>query len=236
MKPYLKRGGYNAICDGCGFQFKNTQLRRRWDGIMTCEKCFEVRHPMEFIKGTKDSFALPWTRPLIPPKFIPENWESAFSETVEVHDFGVRFVNSIYIRSVQSGIPFNDLMFNAAVFNQKKNRTGGSENVVFLSENFSISHQWFFSDTVAAVDAKRTETILGLADTLNSSDSLKKITNRLSVAESTSNVDFYRAQNYYKYSDSVIVSDTFRIAGTPKTSVFNVNVIGTFKFNGGLTV
>lgn len=57
------KGGANAICDVCGFQYKNFELKRRWDGWMVCEDDWETRHPQEFIRPVPDSKPLPWTRP-----------------------------------------------------------------------------------------------------------------------------------------------------------------------------
>ena len=54
---------WNAICDRCGFQYKNHQLRKEWTGYMVCDRCFETRHPQEFVKARPDQKPLPWTRP-----------------------------------------------------------------------------------------------------------------------------------------------------------------------------
>ena len=56
-------GDWNAICDVCGFKFKASQLKHRWDGLMVCEDDWEQRHPQELIRPLPDAPALPWTRP-----------------------------------------------------------------------------------------------------------------------------------------------------------------------------
>ena len=43
-------GDTNSVCDVCGFQFKGSKLRLRWDGALVCNKDFETRHPQDFIK------------------------------------------------------------------------------------------------------------------------------------------------------------------------------------------
>lgn len=43
-------GDSKATCDCCGFDFKQSQLRKRWDGAMVCSKDFELRHPQDSIK------------------------------------------------------------------------------------------------------------------------------------------------------------------------------------------
>jgi len=47
---YFVLGDSNSICDSCGFKFKHSQLRKRWDGAMVCSKDFELRHPQDTIK------------------------------------------------------------------------------------------------------------------------------------------------------------------------------------------
>jgi hypothetical protein len=55
---------WKAVCDVCGFEFDNDELKKRWDGLMVCKPDFELRHPMDFLKVKKeDSQVLPWTRP-----------------------------------------------------------------------------------------------------------------------------------------------------------------------------
>lgn len=46
-----KPGDYNAICDGCGFKFKASMLKKRWDGYMVCEKDWEPRHPQDLVEA-----------------------------------------------------------------------------------------------------------------------------------------------------------------------------------------
>lgn len=53
---------WKAWCPGCGFIYKASQLKMRWDGVRVCKYCWETRHPQEFIKGIPDR-TLPWTSP-----------------------------------------------------------------------------------------------------------------------------------------------------------------------------
>ena len=43
-------GDFKSTCDVCGFDFKGSKLRKRWDGAMVCSKDFELRHPQDLIK------------------------------------------------------------------------------------------------------------------------------------------------------------------------------------------
>lgn len=54
-------GKWKVICDVCGFDFLNTELKERWDGLMVCEKDWEPRHPQDFIKSPKEQISVPWS-------------------------------------------------------------------------------------------------------------------------------------------------------------------------------
>ena|SRR3990167_10750520 len=58
-----KQGDWNAICDVCGVKYKASQLRKRWDGFMTCSADWEIRHPSDFLKIQSEGAPPPWTRP-----------------------------------------------------------------------------------------------------------------------------------------------------------------------------
>jgi hypothetical protein len=53
---------WNVICDVCGFKYKASQLKKRWDGLMVCDKDWETRHPQELIRTPTEKPVL-WTRP-----------------------------------------------------------------------------------------------------------------------------------------------------------------------------
>lgn len=63
-KTYAKKGDWNAICDVCGFKFKASQLKERWDGLMVCKEDWERRHPSDYYKGPiGEESKVAWTRP-----------------------------------------------------------------------------------------------------------------------------------------------------------------------------
>jgi len=37
-----------AMCDICGDEVAYKELKKQWDGFMTCGECFDVRHPQDF--------------------------------------------------------------------------------------------------------------------------------------------------------------------------------------------
>jgi hypothetical protein len=65
MATYEKyiHGAWNVICDRCGFKFKNFQCKMEWTGFFVCEKCWEPRHPQEFLRGVTDNQSVPISRP-----------------------------------------------------------------------------------------------------------------------------------------------------------------------------
>ena len=69
----LERGDWNALCDVCGFKFKASELRKRWDNLRVCEKDWELRHPQDFLKSRRDNQSVPWTRPEGTDKLVTVN-------------------------------------------------------------------------------------------------------------------------------------------------------------------
>ncbi len=67
---YFKSGSYNGICDVCGFKFKFTELRKRWDGLIVCNKDFENDHPQKYIRVRESGLAVPEARPRPEDVFI----------------------------------------------------------------------------------------------------------------------------------------------------------------------
>lgn len=63
-------GQWNALCDRCGFEFKSSELRKDWQGLMICAKDFEHRHPQDFIRVRPERVTPPWVRPDPPDTFL----------------------------------------------------------------------------------------------------------------------------------------------------------------------
>ena len=61
-RDHFRLGDYNAYCDVCGFKYKASELRKRWDGAMVCKRDWEPRHPQDFVKGIKEDQTLPFYR------------------------------------------------------------------------------------------------------------------------------------------------------------------------------
>jgi hypothetical protein len=69
---YLKVGDYNTICDVCGFKFKASMLKDRWDGLKVCDADWETRHPQDLLRNPDPEKAIPWARPDTPITSAPE--------------------------------------------------------------------------------------------------------------------------------------------------------------------
>ncbi len=65
-----KAGNWNAICDVCGFKFKATEMKKRWDGLMVCEKDYELDHPQKYLRVREDKTSVPWVRNRPPDVFV----------------------------------------------------------------------------------------------------------------------------------------------------------------------
>lgn len=55
-------GTWAVNCDVCGFRFPSNKLKRRWDGVMACEKDWETRHPQTLIKVRGETAVPSYTR------------------------------------------------------------------------------------------------------------------------------------------------------------------------------
>lgn len=55
-------GTWKVVCDVCGFQFHSGVIKKRWDGLMVCDKDYELDHPQKFIRVREDSQTVPFVR------------------------------------------------------------------------------------------------------------------------------------------------------------------------------
>lgn len=61
--PAYLRGNHWKICDVCGFKYRASQTRKRWDNLIVCEADFETRHPQDLVRGRLDRQNVPDPRP-----------------------------------------------------------------------------------------------------------------------------------------------------------------------------
>jgi NMD protein affecting ribosome stability and mRNA decay len=72
MSRYVK-GAWNAVCDRCAFEYKSYELAKEWTGSRVCSKCFDHRHPQDFVKGVPDRQSPSWTRPEAADNYLTAN-------------------------------------------------------------------------------------------------------------------------------------------------------------------
>ena len=69
---WWKSGDWNAICAVCGWKFKASELKERWDGMRVCREDYDQRHPLDFPNSIRPEPVLPWTRPEAQDQFVAE--------------------------------------------------------------------------------------------------------------------------------------------------------------------
>jgi hypothetical protein len=50
MKQTTWPGNWKVSCHVCGFWYPSSEIKKRWDGALTCPKDYESRHPQTLIK------------------------------------------------------------------------------------------------------------------------------------------------------------------------------------------
>lgn len=70
MKTTFVLGDSKACCDVCGFDFHQSQLRKRWDGAMVCSQDFELRHPQDSLKPRPERSVVRNARPAPEYRFL----------------------------------------------------------------------------------------------------------------------------------------------------------------------
>lgn len=91
---YYLPGGWNMLCQVCGFKYKNVDMKLRWDNVWCCPEDWEVRQPQDFVRGVSDPMMVPYTSPEPPVQF--DTFPPIQTPTGEI----VVGVPSVYINSV----------------------------------------------------------------------------------------------------------------------------------------
>lgn len=61
-RPTRPRGFYR-IDDRTGFKVRADRTVKEWDGTIVAREDFEARHPQDFVRGRRDTMAVPDPRP-----------------------------------------------------------------------------------------------------------------------------------------------------------------------------
>lgn len=68
--PGYFAGENNAICDVCGFVYRSSKLRKRWDNLFVCGDDWEPRQPQDMVRGRADDMRAKITRPDTDPVYL----------------------------------------------------------------------------------------------------------------------------------------------------------------------
>lgn len=75
--PHYIPGDFWRVCDVCGFRYRASETRKRWDGLMVCKADFETRHPQDGVRAVRDRIIVPEPRPEPEPVFLDANQVTA---------------------------------------------------------------------------------------------------------------------------------------------------------------
>jgi hypothetical protein len=57
-----KPGRHFVVCDICGFEFYDDEVRTTWDGKVVCKDDWEPRHPQDFVRAKPDKISAGYPR------------------------------------------------------------------------------------------------------------------------------------------------------------------------------
>lgn len=63
-------GDSKAVCDRCGFDYKQSQLRKEWTGAMVCSGCWDPRHPQDNVSARAERNNVQDARPAPAYRFL----------------------------------------------------------------------------------------------------------------------------------------------------------------------
>lgn len=69
----IRPGDWLYNCQRCGFTIYGSEVRREWTGLRVCSKCWDPRHPQDFLRGIRDDQAVPFANSPGEPYFLGAN-------------------------------------------------------------------------------------------------------------------------------------------------------------------
>ncbi len=63
MKHGRWPGTNKVVCDVCGFWYSSDNVKKRWDGLITCHADWEPKHPQLSIRGVREQLVTSIVRP-----------------------------------------------------------------------------------------------------------------------------------------------------------------------------
>ena len=81
-------GDWKAACARCGGTFLASELRKEWKNFYTCNRCWEPRHPQDFVKAVPDKPAAPFVQPEMWEPMDPDLFFCSVTGYMPQADFG----------------------------------------------------------------------------------------------------------------------------------------------------
>lgn len=158
VRTVYSSGDWNAICDVCGRRYKDTDLRKRWDGLIVCPQDYEERQPQDFVRARADQMAVPWSRPEGQDTFVPINYTPTINEEYSFDEALKKAVAAIVPDEVlyTPTTVTNDFLGGAYL---GENPLGGSgvaygSNGIYLSETLTFSKTFNETLSLSEVEIK----------------------------------------------------------------------------------
>jgi hypothetical protein len=73
VRNTYKAGDHLFVCQQCGFTKYGSEVRLQWNGLRVCAKCYDPRHPQEYLRGRRDDQTVPFANPPAAPHFLETN-------------------------------------------------------------------------------------------------------------------------------------------------------------------
>ena len=150
---FWKKGSWLVICDVCGMKYHSDDLKKRWDGLMTCRQDWNIRQPQDFVRGIPDPQAVPWSRPDTQPQFVSNPVTMAITDFFG--EYLVDFVNDIMVALPGTVLP-------VGVFGSVNNAQLGGELQI---QDMQIVEPYFYVTPGSRLDNTDVESFV-----LNQSD------------------------------------------------------------------
>ena len=67
---HYKQGDWLYVCQRCGSDTYASRIKQEWNGLRVCPRCYEERHPQDFVRGVLDNQSVPFANPPVTAVFI----------------------------------------------------------------------------------------------------------------------------------------------------------------------
>lgn len=192
-RNYYVSGSWNCICDSCSIKVKASETKQRWDGLIVCRNCFEMRQPQDFVKARQDKITVPFTRPRPTDAFI---LVQGVNDPVSIVD--VLTTNATYTRNINDFVTVVDVLAkqNSFIYSDIVVADDGSD--------IYIDPTYFLEDYVESNPLGKVSIFFGKpkSEAINIVDSFSKTYN-LSETDSADLLE-YILDTYYKQTSDVL--------------------------------